>query len=190
MDTPQDNLLIDFEEPKYQFVGFWPRFGALFIDGIILGVFALIFSFIFNDVNSLTFILTTSLIPIIYNPVLEYYYGATIGKMAIRIKIINYNLRKLTLNNVILRNIIYFTLQLISLAGDLNQYFNRDGITNLFSLFTNFEDWFTTVAIFTVVYLILFIVVYIVEIIFLVSDEKHRSLHDRIGKTYVVYNTK
>lgn len=185
----EQNLLNDFEEPKYQFVGFWPRFAAILIDGIILAALAFIINLILDSSVSPSFALITGIIPFLYNPILEYKYGATVGKMALGIKIVNYDLQKLTFNNVIFRNIIYFAIQLISLSGDVYRTFNKEEQVNPFANFTNFEDLYTTSFIIASIYFLLVFVIYIIELVFLLTDEKHRSLHDRIGKTYVVRKT-
>jgi uncharacterized RDD family membrane protein YckC len=184
MEETQQNLLTDFEEPTYRFVGLWPRFGALVIDGIVLWAVAIPLRYILSDwSNPLSHILT-SLVPFLYNPLLEYRFGATIGKMALGIKIVNYNLEPLTISNVILRNIIYFAFELVSLTITLYGLYNvTDGDAGGFrSMADVFSFQFTP----EVMLMIIIVIIYIVEVVFLLTDERYRSLHDRIGKTYVV----
>ncbi len=188
MDIPQENLLTDFEEPNYQYVGFWPRFGARLIDSIILRILGYVLSFISAGTGSILIFTTTSLIPFLYHPFMEYRFGASIGKMALRINVVTYEFQKPGITNVILRNIMYGGLELISILFSLFYFYRfreADDSRSIGSLFTSVSDgvnWWVIYA-FTILALV------IVEIICLVTDEKHRALHDRIGKTYVVRNT-
>lgn len=189
MDESLENLLTDFEEPEYRYVGFWPRFGALLIDGAILIVTGYLFILFFTNTESIAFILMTSIIPFLYHPVMEYNFGATIGKMAIGIKIVNHELQKLSLSNVILRNLIYIVFQFISICieiyGSLHPEENRNPFANIFS-----NEYGTDLYVkLSVIYFISIIIIYVMELIFLLTDEKFRTLHDRIGKTYVVRKT-
>lgn len=183
MDEPLENLLTDFEEPEYNYVGFWPRFGALLIDAVVLWAIAIPLNWFLSDWTSPLGIIISSLIPFLYNPILEYKFGATIGKMALGIKIVNYDLQRLTISNVILRNIIYFSIEIVTLALVLYNYYTVfDADEGLQSMADIFSFQFSPEIILRIIVL----VIYIVEVIFLLTDEKHRALHDRIGKTYVV----
>ncbi|MBX9783108.1 MAG: RDD family protein [Chitinophagaceae bacterium] len=179
----EESLLDDFQEPDYKFVGFWSRFGARFIDGIILRVFSFILSAVTAQWGSPYLVAFTSLLPLFYQPVMEYIYGASVGKMALGIKVVNYDLEKLTLSNVVLRNILYFALQFTMICFTVYYYYIYDTensvLPNLFNSLSDGVSW-------AAVYAILLAALFITEIIFLLTDEKFRALHDRIGKTYVV----
>lgn len=180
-----ENLLNDFEEPQYSYVGFWPRFGALFIDAIILWVFNYLLGFPLSELdNNLVVIILTAAIPLFYNLFLEYKYGATLGKMLLKIKIVNYELQPPTINNIVLRNIIYIGVQFVSFGTDLNNYFKSQS-SDPFG-FTGFDSFFTPAIIIGLIYSAGVFVIYIIELVFLLTDPKYRALHDRIGKTYVV----
>ena len=180
-----ENLLNDFEQPQYSYVGFWPRFGALFIDAIILWVFNYLLGFPLSELdNNLVLIILTAAIPLFYNLFLEYKYGATLGKMLLKIKIVNYELQPPTISNIVLRNIIYIGVQFISFGTELNSYFKSQS-SDPFE-FTGFDSFFTPAMIIGIIYSAGVFVIYIIELVFLLTDPKCRALHDRIGKTYVV----
>lgn len=181
------NLLNEFEEPAYVYVGFWPRFWALLIDGIILSTAAFVLNSVLGETESPVVTILSSIIPFFYNPIMEYQYGATVGKMALRIKIVNADLQRLTINNVIFRNLIYFSIQLVDIAVELYQFYNTS--ENSIGGFNSLSDFFTPQITMALIFGVFVIVIYIVELIFLLTDEKHRSLHDRIGKTFVVRKT-
>lgn len=180
-----ENLLNEFEEPQYSYVGFWSRFGALLIDGIILVTVAYFLRLSLAELeNSLVLLVVTAIVPLFYNLFLEYKYGATLGKMLLKIKIVNYELQPPTISNVVLRNIIYIGLQLISFAVELNSYFKSQSSDPY--EFTGFNNFFTPEVVIGIIYGVCVFVIYIIELVFLLNDPKCRALHDRIGKTYVV----
>ena len=178
-----ENLLNDFEEPQYRYVGFWPRFGALLIDAIILWVFGYLLGYFLPYDLPYVSIAVSTVIPIAYNLVLEYKFGATIGKMLLRMKIVNDTLQPPGMNNILLRNIIYIGLEMISFAiGGFFQLQFAEAETAI----SDWKDLITTRSIFYLCYAGLVVLVYAIETYFLVNDSKYRALHDRIGKTYVV----
>jgi uncharacterized RDD family membrane protein YckC len=182
-----ENLLNDFEEPQYSYVGFWPRFGALLIDGIILVVVAYLLRLSLAELeNSLFLLIVTAIVPLFYNLFLEYKYGATLGKMLLKIKIVNYEFQSPTISNVVLRNIIYIGVQFVSFGIELNGYFN---IQSSGSDFVEFDYFLSPQWIITLLYSGSVFIIYFIEMIFLLNDPKCRALHDRIGKTYVVRNS-
>ncbi len=186
MDQPIENLLTDFEEPEYKFVGFWPRFGALLIDGIILWAVSIPLSWLLTEWYNAFSLMLISFIPFLYYPILEYKFGATLGKMVVGIKIVNYEFQALSIGNVVLRNIIYLGTELISITLTLYYYYNTyDTNENFSSIADVFTFQFSPERILRIVVFC----IYIIEVIFLLTDEKYRALHDRIGKTYVVRKT-
>lgn len=190
MNESLEHVLTDFEEPEYSFVGFWPRFAALIIDGILLAVTGYITSLFFGITENITSLMLTAIIPFFYCPVMEFYFGATIGKMAMGIKIVNYNLQRLTLSNVLLRNLIYFVLQCFSLSIELYGVLHPDEIRNPFVTILRAEEGSYLYMRLMISYLIFIALLYLIELLFLLKDEQYRTLHDRIGKTYVVRKTR
>lgn len=183
-----ENLLNDFEQPQYSYVGFGPRLGALIIDAIILWAVNMLIGFPLNELNnSLVVLIVTAAIPLFYNLFLEYKYGATLGKMLLKIKIVNYELQPPGINNIILRNIIYIAVQFISFGTELTTYLKSQSSDSF--EFTGFDSFFTPAIIISLIFSGGVFVIYVVELVFLLNDPKCRALHDRIGKTYVVKNT-
>jgi uncharacterized RDD family membrane protein YckC len=184
-----ENLLEGFEEPQYQYVGFWPRLGALFIDGIILVVVNWLLGLPLAALEGqLIPMIVMVAIPLLYNVLFEYRFGATPGKMLLKIKIVNYQLQPPTISNVLLRNIIYICMQFLSLGRDLWNYFNNASSTDL--IYDDVSDLFALGLTIATLFMILPIAVYLVELVFLLTDPKFRALHDRIGKTYVVKDSR
>jgi uncharacterized RDD family membrane protein YckC len=183
-----ENLLNEFEEPKYQFVGFWSRFGARFIDGIVLAIASWPLNAIGESIGSLPIIAVLSFIPFFYHPFMEYKFGASLGKMALGIKVVNYEFQKLTINNVLLRNIYFLAIEIISVGMTLLTY-NAFQTIGEEGGFRSMADIFTPEVTSYMWFALAVFLFYIAEAIVLANDEKFRSIHDRTGKTYVVRKT-
>lgn len=185
MENPQESLLTDFEQPSFNYVGFWPRFGALFVDGILLTVFNLVTDWMMPEKNNLALIVLFGAVPLFYHLILETRYGATLGKMAMGIRIVSYELKPPTFQHILLRNLIYIAIQAGGIAIEIQTIY-RNSESQL-DMFSNPIDLLSTPAVVMALVLAVSVfVIYLIEMIFLLTDEKYRSLHDRIGKTYVV----
>jgi len=101
------------------FAGFWIRFAALFIDGIVLSLSVVVLGWILNVVigNSLdnVSVNTLSLIGQVMGFILFILYFAlmessskqgSVGKMALGIKVVDKNGQKISFGRAILRNIV------------------------------------------------------------------------------------
>lgn len=183
MENILDNTILEEQSEQIIYGGFWSRFWALLLDGLIfsplyIGVF-------FNMLNwkSAVLMVVFSIIPIIYKPFWEYKYGTTIGKKAMKLRVVNLQYEKANLQEVLLRNIFYIGFGLLNIILYLTVFANPD-----FADITEFMEYGMinklSTALVWVSYLSSFI--YLVEFIMLVIDEKKQSLHDRIGQTYVI----
>jgi hypothetical protein len=95
-----DQPLIQTNQNDVKYAGFWSRLGALLIDGIILAPLSFGISY-FNIVSwkSLLVLILLGLITVTYKPVLEFLYGATWGKMALKLKVVSLQFENATLEN-------------------------------------------------------------------------------------------
>src|SRR5215467_7919823 len=103
-NSPQD-LLADIESFQVRYSTFWQRFMAILVDSLVLIPVVIIDTF--NKItwkNHSVFILSF-LITLTYKPLLESKYGASLGKMALNLKIVNTKYQKAETKNIILRNI-------------------------------------------------------------------------------------
>lgn len=161
---------------------FWPRTGALIIDAIILGVPVFIISYLNIGWKNIPLMILSSVAALAYKPVMEYVYGATLGKMALGLKVVNLSFGPPSIEAVLLRNIFNLASGFFSIIFSVVLFLSPE-----FQDVTGFMEYATLQAerperyIQWVVNLIT-----IVEIIFLLTDDRCRSLHDRIGNTYVV----
>jgi uncharacterized RDD family membrane protein YckC len=168
----------------YKYAGFWNRFGALLIDGLVLAPVTVGISY-FNAVNwkSVELLVLLSLVGIIYKPIMEFKYGATLGKMSMRMKVVNLEYGQPSLTEVLLRNVFhlfgsFFTLIFTIFVFLEPEFENVDG----FFAYTTFISTFAALQSVTRINGL----ISIIDGIMLIADKQSRSLHDRIGKTYVI----
>jgi uncharacterized RDD family membrane protein YckC len=184
MDTNPEKNLLDVDVPKITYGTFWPRLGAVLIDGLVVSPLVLPLSY-YNMIQwkSPALYVLVSLLGLAYKPFCEFMYGATIGKKAVKLKVVNLQYGKANLTEVLGRNIFNLATGLISIFLTLS-VFTMAGFEEIhgFMEYSNFIsqqqtlNWFGRLS----------GIHYIVDVIFLWTDDKKRTLHDRIGRTYVI----
>lgn len=88
--------------PAYAGVG--PRFVAVLIDGIIIAIVAAILNFIFKQSNLSSGL--TGLIALLYYIIMEATSGATLGKKALGLKVVNEDGSPISWSGSIIRNLL------------------------------------------------------------------------------------
>jgi uncharacterized RDD family membrane protein YckC len=184
MQAILDEPLIQQDNTNVKYGGFWPRFGALILDGIILSPisFGLTYYNITSWKSSALMILV-SLIGIGYKPFMEFYYGATLGKMALKLKVTNLNFEKADLGTILLRNIFHILPTLLSLFFTVGMFSDPD-----FESISGYQDYLMFSQRFSAAQYISYGsgLITIVEAIMLAVDQQKRTLHDRIAGTFVI----
>ena len=148
---------------------FWPRFWGPTVDGVVLFPITIISELAFlNQEASITtvnaFVLVTALVQFLYNICMNAIYGASLGKMATKIKIIrNSDNQKIGFKEAVLRDIVPLV------------------IVVAFYLFSGSEslEWSLTVSMIMMLW-------FLAEVVTMLSNEKRRALHDYIAGTVVV----
>jgi uncharacterized RDD family membrane protein YckC len=168
----------------HNYAGFWNRFGALIIDGLVLAPVTIGITY-FNATNwkSVEMLILLSLVGIIYKPLMEFRFGATLGKMAMRMKVVNLDYEAPSLQEVMLRNIFHLLGSIFTLIFTISVYLDPQ-----FEYVDGFGAYSAFVNSFMILQVISWVngLISIVDGIVLIADKESRSLHDRIGKTYVI----
>ena len=176
---------MDENPAELNYQGFQTRWKSYLIDNILLGLFLGIASFInITFYQSFYIYLITALIAVGYKPTLESMYGATLGKMLINIKVVDYDGNRINIAQAILRNIFKIT-QLLLVVFFQYAAFNDPVLLstkNYFDYQLLFQESYTGVSYISNA----MFVITMAELISMNIDLKHRSLHDRIAKTVVV----
>ena len=163
--------------------GFWIRVGASIIDGLIfLPIAGLSFWNYFSLKNTVVLILAT--VPgLIYKPVMESFYGATLGKMACGIKVIDDNGNKLSLFGAYVRFFPWLVSSGVNLAGQLILFSSEQFQSASSMLELNEAQQANFLGpIGTIVGLLV-----LIECIFAAFTFRKRALHDMLAESYCVY---
>jgi len=174
----------DYEESPQElpaFASFGDRARAHIIDSILMTIVLLFQMLNFASLRILWLDFIIIITPAIYKIVLEKKYGATVGKLLMKIKVVNYNGNPITWGQSLRRYSFYGISIVGAIFAAVSLYVNEDlaSLTSFFSWFeileerSPFLDGVSSIAIF-------------VSIIYYFFSEKAQCLHDRIAKTYCV----
>ncbi len=167
-----------------RFAGFWVRVGASIVDSLVMIPIAALSAYNVLEIKSLLLALLLIVIQGIYKPFLEFNYGATLGKMATKIKVVSTNFEPITLNQSILRNGFYLLMFLANMVANFMLFTNPEFL-ELHDVIGLSEwqaeqstDYMTLAA-----SMLLFF-----SVMFVASDLKKQALHDKIAETYCIHN--
>ena len=164
-----------------RFDTFWERFWAIAIDGFILNTVLQIpkfFSFPFFSTSGIILALVVSNLPYIYAVLMLGKYGQTIGKMIMKVKVVdNVTEDSINYSQSFMREIVPIVLVTTSII--LN-----------FILFSDVD--FENFKVSTLGYILIFFpsgmlaIWSILEIVTMLFDDKNRAIHDKIADTVVI----
>jgi uncharacterized RDD family membrane protein YckC len=179
-----DQTAIQTNQKVVKYGTFWPRLGATIIDGLILAPLTLGLAYFNVTTWKSTLILVAfSLVGVIYKPFMELNYGATFGKMALNLKVVNLQFDRPNLSEILLRNVFHLAASLLTLLFTLQVYSDPEfeSVTG-FMEYSAFSQQFVALRVTGMISGLLTLV----DGVIMVADERSRSLHDKIGKTYVI----
>src|SRR6476469_3524404 len=164
---------------------FWPRFGAQVLDTLVLLPITLPLS-IYNitDWKSNTILIVITLISVAYKPFMEYKYGATLGKMGVQLKVVDYHLQKPSVTNILLRNLPFILMGILSFSTSWSVY-HTEGFTDI-ETYSDYTEFIAENELKSGLMGLAYLLFFFIESVFLWSDDHKRTLHDRLGKTLVV----
>lgn len=178
-----ENLLQEFESGHSVFGSFRDRFLASLIDGVVLLPLVLIEWFNKSTFKILPLMVFTFLVGFLYKLVLEYRYGATVGKMVLKLKVVKKKFQQVNLAGVLLRNIFDIGQRVFFFVVALIVYLGED----FDSIRSNAEFVAAQNQVVNMMpYLYGFSILSVIEVVVLISDKKRRAIHDFIGGTFVI----
>ena len=163
--------------------GFWIRFCAHFVDGLIL-IPIPILSFLNLLFFKNTALLILTVLPgFLYKPLMESFYGATLGKMACGIRVIDGFGQRLTLETAYIRYLPFLVSSLLATIQTLLLYMSP-GFQSA-KTFEEIGQLQQTSPLDILVYLTSFFV--IADCIVAACTFRKRALHDMMAGSYCVY---
>lgn len=160
------------------YAGFWKRFGASLVDGLVLFPIQLILILIW-PVSQPTWgpiaatVISNISLPA-YTIFFHYRYGATLGKMATDIKVTLPDGSPIGFKEAFLRSYVDLGFSIVAMFSELSAI----GNTNAEQI--QWSGWAGTVAIIGWIWLWS-------EVVVLLFNERKRSIHDFIAGTVVVH---
>lgn len=88
MENQPTDLLDQFEEREIIYATFWERLLALIVDALVFAPLAIIKLFTESGWSYQVYIILTAFLGLVYKPLMEYKYGATLGKMTLKIIVV------------------------------------------------------------------------------------------------------
>ena len=163
--------------------GFWIRVGAYIIDGLIFIPIVLLSFWNIYSLKSMVVLVLISLPGFIYKPFMESFFGATLGKMACGIKVIDDNGKKLSLFSAYVRYFPFLLSIGINLAGQLivfssPQFQTAESMIEFAQAQqVNFLDLIGKIVGLLV----------LIECVFAAFTFRKRALHDMLAESFCVY---
>ena len=178
-----NSLQSDDSNTKIRYAGFWIRLGASLIDFVVY--LPLIIVHIYNIYLLKSYVLEIIIVLIltIYKPLMEFKYGSTLGKMAVKVKVVTLDYGSINLTQSITRYIPWLIGQVISTYSLIILFQNPDFIstTNWIEV-GNIQNEIIPMGINYISSIIL-----IISCLFIAFTEKKQGLHDMIANTYCTY---
>ena len=176
-------------EHNIEYANFISRAGAYILDIILVGAF----SYFLNAINVANFksfliYLPIAIIGIFYKPFLESKFGATLGKMVFKLKVTDQNFERIGFGKSFLRSFILifpaiFFVPIYYLSFDNPNLENFSHISEFaqgLAIEYPIQSWISNLS----------FVIIVIDLIILLTDQTktQRSLHDRLAKTYVIFD--
>ena len=163
--------------------GFWIRVGAHFIDYLIFIPIGFLSFWNTYSIKSIAVLVLISLPGFFYKPFMESFFGATLGKMSCKIKVIDDNGRKLSLFNAYIRFFPFLLLAGIGLASQLILFSSPqfESIKSWTELGQAQQGNFLAVFSYPAMLLVL------IDCIMVAFTFRKRALHDMMAESYCVY---
>lgn len=155
----------------------------MLLDGVIFSpVFIVLTFYNLFSLKSIAVLLLVSIAGALYKPLFEYKYGATPGKMILKLKVVNYNFEKISLREAFLRASINITISILSFALTLYLF-----LLPAFQDVHDSKSWTDLNVSAKLMPLELFLSLFLIaDVAPLLWDQSKRTVHDLIAKTHVV----
>ena len=166
--------------------GFWIRFFAYMIDGLIftpIAILAFVNLFIWKN---LSFVILLAIPGFIYKPFMESIKGATLGKMVCGIRVINKDAGKISLLSSYIRYIPFFLAALAGILVAISMFGHPDfkNVTN----FVEFQQFDRTIPRSVLQYVLYWVI--FIDCLAIVFNKRKRAMHDMIAGSSCVRTRK
>ncbi|NKI30964.1 RDD family protein [Croceivirga thetidis] len=178
---------MDVNENQVEYADFGIRLGAYLLDALILAPIAIAYNYLnFTYFKSFWTYLLFFLLMTLYKPFFEFKFGATLGKMACKLKVTDHLFQQIDFEKSLTRSLIFIIPSVLNLAPQYLAYSNPSLMDS--GSFWQFNTLISQTYPLASLLGCLTGIIVLVDLIVLLTDDmkKQRSLHDRIAKTYVI----
>lgn len=164
------------------YASFGKRVLASIIDSFVFLPLFYLSDYNYNSWKSFSLeLLFTFLIPIVYRIIMEWKYGATIGKMATKLKVVDYQFNSISFVQSVKRFSIYSLSYLFSLLSSIAIFYHPEFYEvsgeEMEFLFETDVYW---------IYLTAILLLNGFTVSFVLMTKKKQALHDFVAQTYCV----
>jgi len=158
------------------------RMFALMVDSIVFLPFNLLSQYNLFYLKSYPLMVFIAVVWWLYKPLMEWRYGATLGKMVVKIRVLDDRMQGISLNQALLRFLPYFIISLSLLLSQFNLFYlegfaEAKNIQDIQELSRQLSDG-------TLVVMAYFLFLFLVTPI--LYDEKNQALYDKLSQTYCI----
>ena len=163
--------------------GFWIRVGANIIDSLIFLPIMILSYWNMFSLKSTVLLVLIGLPGLIYKPFMESFFGATLGKMSCKIKVIGEDGNKLSLLGAYIRFFPFLLAAGVGLASQLILFSTPQfqSVTSWVELGQAQQGSFLDVISYPVNVLVL------IDCVFVAFTFRKRALHDMMAESFCVY---
>jgi uncharacterized RDD family membrane protein YckC len=187
MENLDENVL-NFDGTRMEHASVGSRIGASLLDLLVMSPITIGLNFYnYMSLKSLPIALGILAIGSLYKPLLEYFKGATPGKMMLGLSVTDQNYEKMSMDQSFLRSLPFYlgTLATIPLTLEIFSAEDFKDVTSFMDYsayvvektkehaYTNYVNYASTAFM-------------VISLIMVISDKKRVALHDMLAKTYVV----
>jgi uncharacterized RDD family membrane protein YckC len=166
-----------------RWAGFWIRVLASLIDFLVYIPFVAANMYNLYVIKSLPLQLFITLVLMVYKPFMEYKYGATLGKMAVGVKVVNSEYNRISLTQSCIRYTPWMIGQIISIITTILLFQNAEFqlTTNMIAvgklqteIFPSYLNYIGSAIL-------------LISAIAIAFNDTKQGIHDMLAETYCIY---
>ncbi len=163
--------------------GFWIRVGAHLVDALIFSPVIIVSFWNMLSFKSTTLLVLLHLPGLLYKPLMESLFGATLGKMSCKIKVIDGHCKKLSLFDAFVRSLPFILSAGITLVSQVLWFSSPQfqSVTSFVELSQSKQGGYLDMMGSVVGILVL------IDCVFAAFTFRKRALHDMLAESYCVY---
>ena len=173
------------ETESVRHAGFGIRVGASLLDSLVFLPLIGLDYYNVLQLKNLQLALVLTMISALYKPLMEYHFGATVGKMLVRIKVVDYRLQAISLQQALLRYLPWMFSVVVNVLATI-AVFQAEGFQEIqdfwayaefpgaaaYDKWIQFTIWIVPVSAFGILF-----------------NPYRQAVHDQVARTFCIHTT-